>query len=88
LGRAEFWCRTSSEIPRQLQSGACDRKHALIVNWFNEAFVTQPLKRIAIFQSALQIGGATYARDGNDLQARGLYLDVPPWTASVFSLER
>jgi hypothetical protein len=28
-----------------------------------------------------------YDRDGNDLQSRGLYLDVPPWHASVYSLE-
>ena len=31
-------------------------------------------------------GDATYDRDGNDLQARGLYLDVPPWKAHIFSL--
>ena len=35
-----------------------------------------------------QIGDAIYDRDGNDLQSRGLYLDVPPWQASVFSLTR
>ncbi len=34
------------------------------------------------------LGNATYDRDGNDLQARGLYLDVPPWQAHVFSLTR
>jgi hypothetical protein len=34
-----------------------------------------------------QIGSATYDRDGNDLQSRGLYLDMPPWQASVFSLK-
>jgi hypothetical protein len=33
-----------------------------------------------------QIGSAVYERDGNDFQSRGLYLDVPPWQASVFSL--
>jgi glycosidase len=31
-------------------------------------------------------GDAAYDREGNDLQTRGLYLDVPPWSASVFSL--
>jgi hypothetical protein len=30
------------------------------------------------------LGDATYDREGNDLQARGLFLDVPPWSASVF----
>ena len=28
----------------------------------------------------------TYERDGDDLQARGLFLDEPPWQALVFSL--
>jgi glycosidase len=32
------------------------------------------------------LGNATYDREGNDLQARGLYLDEPPWQAHVFSL--
>jgi hypothetical protein len=34
------------------------------------------------------LGDAQYKRDGNDLAARGLYLDVPPWRAQVFSLAR
>jgi hypothetical protein len=34
------------------------------------------------------LGEATYDRDGNDLHARGLYLDVAPWQASVFVLMR
>jgi hypothetical protein len=34
------------------------------------------------------LGNATYDREGNDLQARGLYLDVPPWQAHVFSLTK
>jgi glycosidase len=33
------------------------------------------------------LGDSTYDRGGNDLQVRGLYLDVPPWKASVFSLK-
>jgi hypothetical protein len=34
------------------------------------------------------MGDAAYDRDGDDLQRRGLFLDVPPWRASVFSLRR
>jgi hypothetical protein len=34
------------------------------------------------------MGDASYDRDGNDLQNRGLYLDVGPWHASVFSLKK
>ncbi len=35
-----------------------------------------------------QLGTATHDRDGEDLQARGLYLDEPAWKASVYSLAR
>jgi hypothetical protein len=31
---------------------------------------------------------ATYVREGNDLQARGLYLDEPAWQAQVFSVTK
>jgi hypothetical protein len=34
-----------------------------------------------------QLGPATYERHGDDLQARGLYLDTPAWEAAVFSLD-
>jgi hypothetical protein len=33
------------------------------------------------------LGSATYDRDGDDLQACGLYLDEPAWQASVYSAE-
>jgi hypothetical protein len=33
-----------------------------------------------------QMNALAYDRDGNDLQSRGLYLDMPPWQASVFPL--
>ncbi|MGE5307233.1 MAG: alpha-amylase family glycosyl hydrolase [Alphaproteobacteria bacterium] len=34
------------------------------------------------------LSDAGYDRDGNDLEFRGLYLDMVPWQASVFSLAR
>jgi glycosidase len=34
------------------------------------------------------LGDATYDREGNDLQGRGLYLDVPGWQIHIFSLEK
>ena len=34
------------------------------------------------------LSDAVYDRDGNDLESRGLYLDMVPWQASVFSLAR
>jgi hypothetical protein len=33
------------------------------------------------------LGNGVYVRDGEDLQRRGLFLDVPPWQASIFSLQ-
>jgi hypothetical protein len=33
-----------------------------------------------------QIGSATYDRSGGDLESRGLYLEMSPWEASVFSM--
>jgi glycosidase len=35
-----------------------------------------------------QLSEVFYDRDGSDLRARGLYIDAPPWHASVFSLSR
>jgi glycosidase len=34
-----------------------------------------------------RLGAAIYQRDGNDLQARGLYLDVGPWCGHVFEMK-
>ena len=35
-----------------------------------------------------QLNPASYERNGDDLQSRGLYLDMDPWKASVFSLTK
>ena len=32
------------------------------------------------------LSGVAYDRDGNDLQAHGLYLDMPPWGTSIFEV--
>jgi hypothetical protein len=34
-----------------------------------------------------RLGTALYDRDGDDLQARGLFLDEPAWRATAFSVE-
>jgi len=56
----------------------------------SQCYVRLPFMDLAIGRWRFEdpIGNATYDRDGSDLQARGLYLDVSPWTASVFSLTR
>ena len=34
------------------------------------------------------LGDTQYDRDGNDLQSRGLYLDVPSWQNHIFTMRR
>jgi hypothetical protein len=34
------------------------------------------------------LGDARYDRDGNDLESRGLYLDITPWEYHVFKLQK
>jgi hypothetical protein len=56
----------------------------------SQCYVRLPFADLAGSQWGLQdlLGQAVYDRDGSDLQARGLYLDEPPWQASVFALTR
>lgn len=35
-----------------------------------------------------RLSGASYDWNGDDLQGKGLYLDLAPWQASILSLER
>jgi len=55
----------------------------------SQCYVRLPFLELGNGQWRLQdlIGDATYVREGTDLLARGLYLDMPPWQNSVFSLE-
>jgi hypothetical protein len=54
----------------------------------SQCYVRLPFTDFGNSQWHLQdrLGEATYDRDGNDLHARGLYLDVPPWHTHVFAL--
>jgi hypothetical protein len=56
----------------------------------SQCYVQLPLADLGTGQWRLSdlIGDATYERDGSDLRARGLYLDVPPWRAHVFSVTK
>ena len=44
--------------------------------------------RDGVWRLQNQMEDVCYDRDGSDLQSRGLYLDMPPWQASVFALTR
>ncbi len=54
----------------------------------SQCYVRLPFADLGDGQWRLQdlIGNATYNREGSDLQSRGLFLDVPPWQYSVFSI--
>jgi hypothetical protein len=52
-----------------------------------QCYVQLPMPNLAggTWRLEDRIGGATYERDGNELLSRGLYLDMGPWQAAVFS---
>jgi hypothetical protein len=54
----------------------------------SQCYVRLPFTNLGNRRWRLQdlLGDATYDRDGNDLQCRGLYLYLQPWQAAVFSL--
>jgi hypothetical protein len=56
----------------------------------SQCYVRLPFVDLGNSQWRLQdlMGDVTYEREGDDLQARGLYLDVPPWQAHVFVLTK
>jgi hypothetical protein len=56
----------------------------------SQCYVRLPFPDLGNHQWRLQdmLGDATYDREGDDLHAHGLYLDVPPWQAHVFLLTK
>jgi glycosidase len=56
----------------------------------SQCYVRLPLPDLAGGRWRLQdqLGTATYDREGNDLQAWGLYLDMRPWQTAFFSMTR
>jgi hypothetical protein len=52
----------------------------------SQAYVRLPFPHIGGRRWRLRdiLGGVQYERDGNELQSRGLYLDVPAWQPHVF----
>jgi hypothetical protein len=54
----------------------------------SQCFVKLPFADLGNRQWRLQdhMGAAVYERNGNELQSRGLFLDMPPWQSAVFSM--
>jgi hypothetical protein len=73
--------------------GAGDERLVVTVNYApnqSQCHVRLPFTDLSSNQWRLQdlLGDATYDRDGNELQGRGLYLDEAPWSARVFALTK
>jgi hypothetical protein len=72
--------------------GPADERLLTAVNYApnqSQCYLRLPFADLGNRQWRLQdlLGDAGYDRDGNDLQSRGLYLDMSPWRASIFSLK-
>ena len=95
---ARMRTRLGRQLDLGLLSGLClarpDGERLLVtVNYApnqSQCYVRLPFADLGNGQWRLEdlLGDATYDREGNDLQARGLYLDEPPWQALVFSLTK
>jgi hypothetical protein len=73
--------------------GAGGERLLAVVNFAanqSQCYVRLPFADLAGHSWRLEnlLGEAVYDREGSDLQGRGLYLDVSPWKASVFSLTK
>jgi Alpha amylase, catalytic domain len=71
--------------------GAGDERLLVVVNYApnqSQCYVRLPFTDLGNRKWRLQdqMNTITYDRDGNDLQSRGLYLDMLPWQAAAFSL--
>jgi hypothetical protein len=71
--------------------GSAEQRLLVAVNYapnHSQCYVRLPFADIGDRRWRLDdlLGDATYDREGNDLQLRGLYLDMPPWRASIFVL--
>ncbi len=76
-----------------LWQGADEERLVVAVNYApnqSQCHVRLPIPNLGGAQWRIQdlLSDAAYDWRGDDLQARGLYLDEPPWKASVFSLTK
>lgn len=68
-----------------------DERRVVVVNYsghYSQCYVTLPWKDLSgtLWRLRDQMSSATYDRDGEDLAARGLYLDIAPWSYHVFDV--
>jgi len=94
LERAPAWegNSTSGCFVASAWQGSNGERLLIAVNYApnqSQCYLRLPFSDLGGRQWQLQdlIGDATYARDGNDLQSRGLFLDLPSWHYHVFELK-
>jgi hypothetical protein len=73
-------------------SGPGDLRRLVAVNYAphrSQCYVDMPWRDLGgrSLRLADAIGGAVYDRSGDELQERGLYLDMPAWGSHVFTVE-
>lgn len=73
--------------------GADDERLLVVVNYAanqSQCYIRMPFPKLRGQRWQLQdlLGDAHYDRDGNDLEARGLYLDLAPWHYHLFRLQK
>jgi hypothetical protein len=74
-------------------TGPGDRRRLVVVNYAahqSQCYVRLPWSDLEgqTWRLRDRLGDAVYDREGNDLSARGLYLDTPPWGYHVFEVQR
>lgn len=73
--------------------GPEDERLLVVANYApnqSQCHVRLPLTDLAGSQWRLedQLSSAVYIRDGNEMQSRGLFLDMAPWQAAVYSVTK
>ena len=73
--------------------GTDDERLLVAVNYApnqSQCYVRLPFANLHGQQWRLEnlLNDALYDRDGNELESRGLYLDMAPWQAQIFSMTK
>ena len=73
-------------------TGPEDRRRLVAVNYAahqSQCYVPLPWSNLEgrTWRLHDRLGGAVYDREGTDLSARGLYLDMPPWGYHAFDVQ-
>ena len=73
--------------------GAADEQFLVVVNYAanqGQCYIRMPFPKLREQRWQLEdlLSGARYDRDGNDLESRGLYVDLAPWHYHLFRLQK